>query len=274
MTDKNKLILKRIIAIFVSFILAFALACLGLCGTAKLISSPDFVQNIINKTNYIGYAEEEIKEGLCDLAIPSGLPADFFSDKISSDTVSKLVMATVTKEFSHNGTAVDTAFLKEDFKKEITLWADENFVSIDDATTSAITLLTDECYQVVLRYANPEIFRYLGRLTVALSKVSLLGIIFTLFLCAFGLFFLSRLCEKKRFFFFVFVSFCSGGLLIGLIPLILLATNKISSIAILSKSLYAFICGFANSALTLLVLFGILFILISIIFVFFEKNQK
>ncbi len=271
--DKNKLILKRIITVFTAFILCFALACLGLCVTVKIAAGGNFAKGIIDKTNYVSLAENEIKEGLSDLAIPSGLPSDFFNNKISSDTVSQIISDSVDYSFSSGGTAPDLTFIKEDFKRDITLWANENFVFIDDATSSAVSLLTEECYNVVLRYCSPSILQYLGRLSVSLDKVATLGIILALTLTAFTLFFLSRLLGKKEFFFFSFVSFCSGGLLVGIIPFILLITNKISSIAILSKSLYAFICGFVNSCLLALVLFGLILVLISAIFVILEKRK-
>ncbi|MBQ9977805.1 MAG: hypothetical protein IJP21_04370 [Clostridia bacterium] len=269
----KKLILKKIITVFTAFILTFALACLGLCVTAKVATKSDFFKGVINKTNYINFAEEEIKEGLSDLAIPSGLPSDFFSDKIKSDTISKIITDSVNHIFL-NSSAPDFSFIKENLQKEITLWANENFVFIDDATNSAISLLSEECYHVVLRYTSPDIFQYLGRLASAFSKVAIIGIISSLILCAFTLFFLFKLLSRKEFFFFSFVSFCSGGLLVGIIPFILLITNKIASIAILSKSLYAFVCGFVNSCLVILALFGLLFILISVIFVLLEKKQN
>lgn len=269
----KKFILKRIITVFTAFILAFALACLGLCVAVKIAVSVNFVKGIINKTDYVSFAEQEIKEGLSDLAIPSGLPSDFFNDKITSDTISKIVTDSVNHNFL-NSNPPDLSFIKEDLRTAITLWANENFVFIDSATDSAISLLTEECYHVVLRYCSPEILQYLGRLASAFSKVAIIGIAFSVVLCAFTLFFLFRLLGKKEFFFFGFVSFCSGGLLVGIIPLILLVTNKISSIAILSKSLYAFICGFVNSSLIILALFGLLLILISIIFVLLEKRQN
>lgn len=271
--DKTKFILKKIITLFTAFILTFALACLGLCVTVRIATGGNFAKGIINKTNYVNLAESEIKEDLSDLAIPSGLPADFFDNKISSATISQFVLDSVDYNFSAVDTAPDLTFIKEDFKSDIALWADENFVFIDEATSSAVSLLTEECYNAVLRYCSPSILQYLGRLSVTLGKVSTLGIILALTLSAFTLFFLSKLLNKKEFFFFSFVSFCSSGLLVGIIPLILLITNKISSIAILSKSLYAFVCGFINSCLLALVLFGLLFILISAIFVFLEKRK-
>ncbi|MBR6572330.1 MAG: hypothetical protein IKK77_01250 [Clostridia bacterium] len=265
--------LKKIITVFTAFILAFALACVGLCATVKIVSNSTFINGIINKTGYINFAEQEIKEGLSDLAIPSGLPSNFFDDKLSSTTVSQIVTDSVNCNFS-GGKAPDLSFIKEELKNAITLWANENFVFIDDATESAVSLLAEEGYRIVLRYSSPEILQFLGRLTTTFSKIAIIGIISSLILCAFTLFFLFKLLSRKEFFFFSFVSFCGGGLLVGIIPLVLLITNKISSIAILSKSLYTFICGFVNSCLILLVLFGVLFILISIILVFFERKQK
>lgn len=270
---EKKFILKRIITIFTAFILAFALASLGLCVTAKIVSSGNFAKGIIGKTGYVTFAEQEIKEGLSDLAIPSGLPSDFFDRKITSSTILQIVTDSVNCNFS-GGSTPDLTFIKENLKKDITLWANENFVFIDDATSSAISLLADECYDVILRYCSPSALQYLGRLATTLSKVALIGIISSFLLCAFTLFFLFRLQDRRDFFFFSFVSFCSGGLLVGIIPLILLISNKISSIAILSKSLYAFICGFVNSSLTILALFGLSLVLISVVFVLLEKRKK
>ncbi len=271
--DNKRLILKKIITVFTAFLLTFALACLGLCITAKIASSRNFTKNMIDKTDYVQLAQEEIKEALSDLAIPSGLPSSFFDNKISADTISQIVTNSVNLNFSSEDIALDTNYIKEDLKNEITLWANDNFVFIDDSTSSAIDLLTEECYHVVLRYSSPEFLRVLGDIASPFSKVAVLGIIVALTLSAFTLFFLFRLLNKKEFFFFCFVSSCSGGLLIGIIPLILLVTNKISSIAITSKSLYAFICGFVNSCLTALVLFGLVLILISIVLVFLQKRK-
>ena len=270
----KKLVLKKVITVFTAFILTFALACLGLCITVKITLNIGFTKYIIDKTNYINYAQGEIKEALSDLAIPSGLPSDFFDSRISVDTISQIVSDSVNYSFSGVGDVPDLSFIRNNLKSEITLWANENFVFIDETASSAIDLLTEECYHVVLRYCSPELLQFLGRLADAFSKIAIIGIVLSLILCAFTIFFLFRLLNKKEFFFFSFVSYCSAGLLIGIIPLALLVTNKISSIAILSKSLYAFICGFANSCLTILVLFGFLFILFSVFFVILEKRCK
>ena len=125
--NKTKFILKKFITLFTAFILAFALACLSLCITVKIASISSFTKGIINKTNYIDYAQEEIKEALSDLAIPSGLPADFFDSSITTDTVSKIVTDSVNYNFS-GGEVPDFSSVKDDFKKEITLWANDNFV--------------------------------------------------------------------------------------------------------------------------------------------------
>ena len=272
--NKNKLILKNIIAIVTAFILTFALACLNLCLSGRVISNSDFVKSIITKSDYVTNAVTEIKEDLSDLAIPSGLPADFFDKKVLPAEVSEMVFSATLYNWNGEANELDFSSIKESLSNDITAYANENFVSIDEETKVAIKTLTEECYKVYLRYCNPTLLEFLGQTVKLLSKVVNLGIIASFVLLVLTLIFLYRLVDTKNFFFYSFVSFMGAGLLSGIIPLILLITNKISHIAILSKSLYGFLCTFVNSSLFIVMLFALLFVVISLLMLFLELRKK
>ncbi len=274
MNEKNKLIFKNIIAIVTAFILTFALACLNICLSGKIISNSNFAKRIIASSNYVSNAVTEITEDLCDLAIPSGLPADFFDTKVSDSQVLELVVSAIEHNFNNNTETPDFSHIKETILNEITAYANENFVVIDDETKAAIKTLSDECYNVYLRYCNPTIIQYLGRTVGLLSKVVNLGIIASFLLLGFTLIFLYKLVDIKNFFFYSFVSFMGAGLLSGVIPLILLITNKISHIAIVSKTLYGFICSFVNGSLFIVLSFSLLFVIVSLFMLFLELRKK
>lgn len=274
MKEKNKSILKSVIAIIIAFIITFALACLNICITGKAITNSNFARKIVVKSDYVNNATSEIKEGLSDLAIPSGLPSDFFDNKVTTTLVSDLVLSSIDYHFISNAQKPDFSYIKETLEKDITDYANENFVSIDQDTKSAIKTLTDECYKVYLRYCNPELIEVLGNTVKLLSKVVNLGIIASSVLFVLALLFIYRLVSLKSFFFYSFVSFMSAGLLTGIIPLLLLITNKISQIAILSKTLYSFLCSFVNSSLSIVLLISVLFIIISLVILFLELKQK
>ena len=274
MNQNKEMIIKNAIAVITAFILTFALSCLNICLAGKIISQPFFVKKVVVGSNYVSNAASEIKEALSDLAIPSGLPSDFFDKKVSDSKVSQLVASALDYNFKISSKAPDFSFIKEDLSKDINAFANEHFVTIDNETKKAITALTEECYNVYLRYCNPQVIQVLGQVVGSVSKIITLGIIASLLLSGVTLVFLFRLVDRKNFLFYSFVSFLGAGLLSGIIPLILLVTNKISHIAILSKSLYAFLCSFANSGLFIVVLFSLLFVLISLLMLFFELRKK
>ncbi len=273
MNEKNKQIAKSVIAILVAFILTFALACLNICLSAKIISSANFIKGVTEKSKYADKAAIEIKEALSDLAIPSGLPEDFFDDKVSQSQVAELFNSAIAQSFQ-GGAKPDFSSIKETLSKDINDYANENFVSISKETQTAIKTLTEECCNIYIRYCSPSILQFLGQIIKTLSKVIIVGIAASALLVVVALVFILRLVDRKNFLFYSFSSFLGAGLLSGIIPLVLLITNKISHVAILSKSIYGFLCSFVNGSLLIIVLFSALFVIISLLMLLLELRKK
>ena len=66
--------------------MAFFIFCSVIFAMIGLCSTPDYAKILIKKSDYVELSIEEIEEELVSVAIPGGLPEDFFNYGITDKT--------------------------------------------------------------------------------------------------------------------------------------------------------------------------------------------
>lgn len=261
----NKERLRLIISIVLSFLI-----CLGLFFTAVLadilvFSSPSFIVNSAKKSNYPDFAVKQITEELNDLAIPSGLPEDFFTGKIDKKAFSKIFYSCTENLASGNK---DYKLNVEDFKTEIyTLVADYSKNEAGDFSSEVendIKNFSTECANIYLSYVNPSLTSYVLELFSSAKNYIVIAlavsVVFTLIVGVV----LFKLNHVKRFIKYCYASVMGSALTIGVIPSYLLITNEISRISISSKSLFVLVTTLAEQFLWVMVVSAVILVLVAI----------
>ena len=258
--------LRTIFSVILSFFVSLGLFGAVICADLLYISSPKFALSAAEESNYSKYAVEQLTEELCDLAIPSGLPEDFFIGEIDSDKFHSLFMDVTQSTITANKTyKLNLKDFNTQVLNMVTEYSKHEVGDYSDKVEKDIIRFANECENVYLSYVNPSLVSYsLTTLNSARKYVNIALAVSVIFVLISGVV-LFKLNRIGRFANYCCVAFGGAALTVGAIPAFLIATNEVSRIAISSKSLYAFITTFAQQALWVILISAI--ILASIAFV-------
>lgn len=271
----NKFFSKDRLRAIVSFLLS-ALVCLGVFCAATLtdiliFSSPSFIRTCAEKSGYTELAVAQLTDELNDLAIPSGLPDDFFTDKIDEkDFVSPFYTCLDNLTSGNN----DYTLNVDEFKTEVyNLVSDYSKNEVGDFSSEVekdIQRFSEECSNIYLSYINPSLTSYLFELLTSAKTYLILALIFSV-IFTFGVgAFLFKVNNKSDFLKYCFTSLCGASLTLGVIPAYIIIANEISKVSISSKSLYAITTTLAEEFLWVMIISAIILFVASLVFVFIK----
>lgn len=214
-----------------------------------------------------------MKQDLNDLAIPSGLPQNFFDEKLTDKDLLEFeerLFSKVSSSISQKEYAARTEAIKLKFKSLIEDYAKEVLVSGDSVSDEAISVFVNECSTTYLQYLSPSLFQLTLKYFAPILKIIKIISIVTFFLLLAVFIFLFKLSSIKKMCFYCFSSFMASGLILGIIPSYLLITKSMSKINISLASLYNFVSSYLSSCLTVFVITSGILILLSIMFLILE----
>lgn len=275
MTDKNKAILGAAINYTIAVITAMFIFLFCACCAVFFATSKDYITFTARSTDYVETAAEELKDGLVSLAIPSGLPENYFDDKVDTAALEKLNKECIDNAYDSGKFSVDTADLKEKLIKEFNAYAASGALASDvDVTDESLSYLADLCVEKYEKTAANSVFKYLAFYASKLNRYIPFAVLGTFLLSALGIIFVINLNKKaadKRFLYF---SLCGGGLMASAVPVIILIGGFVGKISIASRSMHLFISAYVNNILLFLSILGFLIIGISVFILLFKKKDK
>lgn len=272
--DKN-VIFRRCIVSVTAFLFTLLLLASLLLGVASTVVSKPYFMKVAKLSNYDNLAYDSLKQELSNLTIPSGLPSDFFEDKLNKS----LFCDRVRESFAADVTGVPTPYSAEEVKDEFYKLAydfalTQNRVVSDEAKVS-LSGFADECTTVYLRYSNPSSVKTVLSFTSPLAKPLLIALCGALIITAAALFLLIRLCHGRDLLKHLYFSFGGASLLLGVFPLLLLVTGEIKRISLTAKALHALAVSYIEGALKLMLAGAVLLLITALIFLIFDlKNSK
>ena len=271
--DKN-VIFRRCIVSVTAFLFTLLLLATLLLGVAETVISKPYFMKIAELSNYDDLAFESLKEELSNLTIPSGLPEDFFEDKLDKN----LFFSRVEKGFAANAKGAALPYSDDEIKEEFYNLAydfalTQNRVVSDEAKVS-LSGFADECAAVYLRYSNPSSVKTVLSFMTPLAKPILVALSASFAVTAAALFLLIRLCRGRDLLKHLFFSFGGASLLLGVFPLLLLITGEIKRISLTSKSLHALAVSFIEGGLVLMLICAALMLILTIIFLIFDLKKS
>ncbi len=259
--DNQNLTRKCLLAIS-SFIFSIFLFLLILSGLLYFVCSKAFVNLAVNNGNYIELSYSALQTELEDLTIPSGLPLNFFHDKLSKDTFEKRVKAS----FAANIDKVEPDFSYDTVKNEFYELAydyalTQNY-AVGDEATEALMGFADECAGSYIRHVNPSSVKYvLGYFKTVKKYIGYAAILSVLFAAA-AAFLLFRLAKGNDLKKYTIFALSGDFLFCTVLPVIALISGEIRKIALTSESLYSLTVTFAEGILWFSILIGVLIALV------------
>lgn len=267
----SKFFSKERLRFIVSFILSL-LICLGLfftavCADLLIFSHPSFVVYCGEKSNYCEYAALQLENELNELAIPSGLPENFFTGKIDKNSFSKAFYECLKNQALDNKNyTLNVDEFKNEVHTRVTDYSKNEGGELTSQVQKDIELFSQESSNIYLSYVNPSLISYLLEVLVSIKKYLLIALVISVvFTLAIGIF-LFRLNRKEAFFKYCFCASCGAALTLGVIPSYLIATNEIAKISISSKSLYAITTTLTEQLLWVMIISAGVLLFVSLVF--------
>ncbi len=263
MSFDKTVLTQKILCTVVSFILCICLFALAMALALGIASSGAYLQKSVSKSSYAELSFTSLLTELSDLTIPSGLPIDFFDDKLDKSLYSERVYDT----FKANMTKSELSYTKEDVTEEFFAWSMEyaraHSDSISSESEEALRQFSSECATRYMRYSNPSSVKYVTsyltnmprplRITVIVSLV--IGI-----LCSALLIVLNKNRGFVKYFCF---SLTGAALLSGIIPLLLLITKEVRKISLSSPALYSLTVTYIEGILWICVIFSVILLVVT-----------
>ena len=263
--------LRRVVAVVIAFVLCIGLFLTAISACILIATKKDFAVSSAKNSNYTKLAVEEMTDKLNDLAIPSGLPEDFFNNRIDYERFDTLFFTAFVKIIDKD---TDYSINVDDFAKEISTAVTEysiaNMGELSSEAVESIDAFATECATVYLTFANPPLVNYVYSLLKTVFKYTLAVNIASVTLTALAGFLLSRLGNAGSLKKYYFSSGVGAALTCGVIPVILLITGEVSRLAITSPSLHALLTCFATDVLGVMVAASGILLTASAVLLFFK----
>ena len=275
MTDLNKNKLRTIISYVVSIITAMFVFLFGVSSALGVATSKQYIKFTVKTAEFINISADELKEDFISLAIPSGLPENFFNDKIYRDLLGEVNNNCIDNAYDKGSFAVDTTKVKEKYLNNFWTYAESGALASDVAVTDeSLEYLANLCTEKYEKTAGNSIFKYLSFYSAKINRLMPFAVVGLLVLSVFGALFvlkLGKFTNDKR---FIYFSLCGGGAMLSIIPTILLIGGYVKKISIASRSMHLFIIAFVNNILILLVILGVVLITTSVSILIFKKKDN
>ncbi len=272
----NKIKTANILCTVLSFVLALLISLTALSFVFATASTKGYMKYIISSSDYTQNSVQRLKNDLCDLSIPSGLPQNFFDDKINTNILSSLTEQCIDQNYNGEAFIPNTVSLKKEIIGHLKEYARKSPL-IDESTVTdqSLEYLAQSCVQEYIDVACPDIFRLMALYFGKINRYLWYGFAGLLILTIGGFVLLckiSRNTNKAKY--FRYFSFCSAGITVLTVPAIILAGRYVQKISINEGFMREFISLFADTALILCIVLGILLMLGSVAFIFKLRSKK
>ncbi len=267
-------LLRRCLSAVVSFILCALVFLLTLCVTVLIICSEKYINTVTFTSGYIDSSYSSLQKDLEDITIPSGLPLDFFHDKIDKTVYEERTVEAFSCDLSGNTPSFTTDTITEEFYALAYDYALTQNLSVSNESKEALMGFATECTEYYISYVNPSAVKFvLSNFTIIKKLVGYAtGISFLLSVAATTLlYFLCRGKDFKKHLIFIL----SGNVLYcAVIPAVLLISEEIRKIAITAEALFSLTVGFIEGMLLILIIFAIIYALIITALILIKKKNS
>lgn len=250
--------MKRIINTLLGFFAAVLLFSFGSLLVISAAASKGYTKLMLDLSGYAQNIESELRSALSDIAIPSGLPADFFDDKIHSEYLDSFIEDTLDSYYAKNKAyRPDTSGLSAAIVADITAYADENNIDLDQTSGDMLKTTAEHCAE-----------KYLNLSYGVVSKVAgiFAGMSFKLFLAAAAaallLLLLCFLLKNDR---MLYCGLLGGGVMLAA-PVLLIVTGAALRWSLSSAALLGFVRWFVTAAIAAETALGVAAIVVCAVF--------
>lgn len=248
--------MKKVLYIAVSFLTAFLIFVFGAALTGAVATSEAYIKTAIKNSEYTKKVSIEIADKMQDIAIPSGLPQDFFDDKIKTDyintTIDKCVSAaTKGEEYAYNNEEI-----VELVYNDILEYAKEKNIDINEESKGMLLETASLSAEFYSNYTYKLFYKILGFIN-NVSKLLFIaaGVLFVIIVA------ICMVLLKKEELSFALMG---GGVML-LVATVLMLSSSLFKLSISSAAVVGFINTFLGGVATIIGILGAIFVVLGIV---------
>lgn len=277
-------IINKISAVILSFLMALFLFISALSLIlSRTFSNSNFMIDVLEKRSYYDNIFLEYTDTVEHLAIPAGVPEGKFSSVISKAEFKADINAVILSAYSESdgyaGEVIDYDTVYQKFYTCLTEVAVDNGFEINDELIPGlenVATLCAECYQT---YVTVPFIDTIGSYALEFDRYfQLASIICGVFFLFFLIFLLISKVYKSISLSVLAITCNTVGFMMSIAPAVVFFSGKIRHINISVKSLYGFAVGYSESLLLTILICGIVFLALGIIFLvtkfLLDKRRK
>lgn len=267
--------LRTVLGSIAALITAIFIFLCGTVVTVATVTSEGYIVTTVKKIGYIKNSVPELEATLNTLTVPSGLPNSFFTGKINEAELQKINEKCISQNYKAASFDYDFSALKAELINYFKEYASSPESAVSSAVSEeALSSLADICIESYKTTASGKIFKYLSLYSGKLHRFAVLGAIGLLLISIIGVLFLSKLGGKFIKSNYIYFALCAGGIMSAAIPAFILITGAVRKLGITPKPVLDFITGFANGALYMMIAYGAVLIILSVVFRFLITRRK
>lgn len=244
--------MKKIIYILLSFFMALVVLVCSFSFVGAVVTSSTYLKSVVVVSNYVKNVETEIAENLKSVAIPSGLPENFFNDKIKTDFIKNTVNESINSALSGKTYQMPNEEIEALILEDLLLYAKEEGVEINEESEKMLKETAKISGNYYKNYTYNIFYRALKHVKGISTK--LLFVFVALVVVLVLMFYLLK--GKKE---LIYALLSSGAMLI--ISVILIVISGAFKLAIKSVALLSFANFYIGILLAFITLIGIAAIL-------------
>lgn len=264
--DEKREKTRKVISYIVSLISALLIFALIICCVATFGVSKRYIRITSDSSDYISKSADLTKENLSYITTPSGLPDNFFNDKVTESQIENIFLQELENNYNSNGNAADMTQLKQELKQMFIDYVNSGESSYTNANEENLNYLADTCTTYYSNAVAPRLIKYFIRYCGKIFKVMPIADIGLSVLSGLAILLLYKI-NTKWFTLFLYYSVAGAGLMAIIMPFILLVSKSVNRINISTISTHDFISAYFNNLLLITVIIGVILVLIGIFIV-------
>lgn len=267
--------IKSIVYNVLAFLLSLILFTLSFCITLEAtILNPNFIINNMNSSSYFSDKRDEITQSLVDLGYASGLDEEFFEGVVDELMVYEDTCDYLENFYSGEKQLVDTTQFKQVLNEELDKYIEEN--NIENVDSTSRKYLVNNATAIYRSSIEIPLFGALSAYIIGLKNVTpfiIAGLIVLGIIICVVIIFTNK--WKHRAARYICYSFSGAFLTVGIVPVVVLLSGKISQINLTSRALYNLFVQCSNSIFVALLFCALFFLIIAVgLFLVFRRLYK
>ncbi len=244
---------RTAISVIFAFILSLCLFFITLGGGCIYAVRSEFVLDSFDRSGYAEAATEELTDKLNDLAIPSGLPDDFFSGRFKAEDIKEQMLTCCKNILEGKENAPDISTVQAEILNWVITYSTDTAGELSSETKADLALFSQECANIYLRFINHPTFNMVLPLFASVMKYAAIAVIAGIVLAAVCLVLIIKMNSAHTTRMYCFAAALGGALTCGVIPCILICRDELSKIGLTSPSLHALVTGYGYDFLPALI---------------------